>query len=192
MNIYSLAVCLSEIVWFYVYAHVYIMYMHTDCICISVYCVHGISCSRDHCEPSWLMHLRSCVERDVHPCEERDVHPCGYQSAASSHPDGIWPMQLSFLLNASLMSQRDHTTSLSCAVRFRASAAQGSSWPWPLAGFVQLRCLTLVHCHWGSCRWVLRVCKLKPCKIRKVKTGRTEHAELGTLLGIGGKYWRGI
>lgn len=82
MNIYSLAVCLSEIVWFYVY--VYIMYMHTDCICISVCCMHGISCSLDHCEPSWLMHLRSCVERDVHPCEERDVHPCGYQSAASS------------------------------------------------------------------------------------------------------------
>lgn len=112
-------------------------------------------------------------------CEEGD--PCDYQSAASSHPDGVWPVQLSFLLPVTLMSQREHLTSLSCAVRFRPSAAQGPSWPWPLAGFVQILCLTLVHCHWGSCRWALRVCKLKPCKIRKVKTSRTERAELGTL-----------
>jgi len=29
----------------YVYAHVYIKYMHVDCVCISVYCMHRISCS---------------------------------------------------------------------------------------------------------------------------------------------------
>lgn len=44
-----------------------------------------------------------------------------------------WHLQLSFLLSASLMSQRVDRTSLSC-IRFKASAAQGSSWPWPLAG----------------------------------------------------------
>lgn len=56
----------------------------------------------------------------------------------------------------------------------------GSGLPWPLAGSVQLHCLILVHC-WGSCHWALRVCKLKLCKIRKVKTSRTECAELETL-----------
>lgn len=136
---------------------------------------------------SWLEHLKSCVERDV--------HPRGYRSAASAGPGGIWPMRLSLLHNACEMSQRDHTTFLSCAVRLRnaASVAQGSSWPWPLAGFVQHSCLTLVHCRWESCPWAVRVCKPKPCKIGKVKTGRTESAELVRVSqGLGTKHWHGI
>lgn len=123
---------------------------------------------------SWLMHLKSCVQRGV--------HPCGYQSAASAGPGGIWPMQLSLLCNPCEMLQRDHTTFWkSCALRLRNRAralAQGSGWPWPLAVFVQRCCLTLVHCHWESCGWPVRVCKLKLHEIRKVKTGRTESAEL--------------
>lgn len=166
--------------------HAYRLYMYFSLLCAWNIILTG-SLWAILTDASQIMCWKSCAS----PWRKRCAS-LWYQSAASSHPDGIWPMQLSFLLNASLMSQRDHTTSLSCAVRFRASAAQGSSWPWPLAGFVQLRCLTLVHCRWGSCRWALRVCKLKPCKIRKVKTGRTECAELGTVLGIGDKYWCGI
>lgn len=88
-----------------------------------------------------------------------------------------WHLQLSFLRNASLMSQRDHRTSLSC-IQFRASAAQSSSWPWPLAGLcssIAWPWLTeeAVTELWESINW--------NCKIRKVKTSRTERAELGTL-----------
>ena len=136
---------------------------------------------------SWLMHLRSCVETDV--C------PCGYWSAASAGPGGIWPMPF-FLRSAGEMSQRDHTSFLRHAVRLRSaawSAAQGSGWPWRLADFVQRRCLTLVHGRWEGCRWAVRVCELKPCKIRKVKPGRTESAELARVSqGLGTKYWPGI
>lgn len=63
MRIYRLAVYLK------LYDFIY-MHMPTDCICISVCCVHGISCLLDQCETSWLVHLRLCVERDVHPSEE--------------------------------------------------------------------------------------------------------------------------
>lgn len=183
MKIYGLAVYVKFMIlcictWIY-NVHAYRLYIYFSLLCALNIVLSG---------SMWAIlsvHLRSCVERDVHPHEGRD--PCGYQSAASSHPDGI----CSCPSYSMWVWCHGGTTGLPWAVsgsRLLQPGAPPGLDPW-------LVCAAPLH-DLGSLRKLsLSSESLQTETVQDKKSGNKQNWTCwagNTVLGIGDKYWHEI